>query len=144
MSALQQAKAAVEDGIALLKDCQKAIRLADRSELGWAVVNEYREDELAEDSDDEKRIAKVVATAERKAAKLRKKSHSGRKGYNQSQPADAPSRAPRQESGYQGPRIPRVVGLCFSCGEMGHLRRSCPKSLLSRLYPLSIIKCNST
>ena len=34
MSALQQAKAAVEEGTALLKDRQKAIRLADRSELG--------------------------------------------------------------------------------------------------------------
>ena len=53
MSALQQAKAAVE-GIALLKDHQKVIRLVDRSELGWAMVNEYRKEALAEDSDDEK------------------------------------------------------------------------------------------
>ena len=94
MSALQQAKAAVEEGTALLKDRQKAIRLVDRSELGWAVVNEYGEDELAEDSDDEKKIAKAVATVERKAAQLKKTCHSGRGGYNQSRPTDAPSRAP--------------------------------------------------
>ena len=43
MSALQQAKAAVQEGIALVKDRQKVIKLADRSELGWAVVNEYGE-----------------------------------------------------------------------------------------------------
>ena len=61
----------------MLKDHQKAIRLADKSEFGWAVVNEYREDELAEDLDDEKRIAKAVATTKRKAAQLKKKSHSG-------------------------------------------------------------------
>ena len=97
MSALQQAKAAVEEGITLLKDRQKAIRLADWSELGWAVVNEYRQDELAKDLDDEKRIAKAVATAERKAVQLR---HGA---YNESRPADAPYRAPRQESGYQTP-----------------------------------------
>ena len=36
-------------------------------------MNEYKEDKIAEDSDDEKRIAKVVATAERKAAQLKKK-----------------------------------------------------------------------
>ena len=103
MSALQQAKAAVEEGIILLKDHQKAIRLADRSELGWAVVIEHKEVELAKDLDDEIRIAKAVATAERKAGQLKKKSHSGHGAYNQSQPADAPSRAPRQESGYQSP-----------------------------------------
>ena len=34
---------------------QKKIRIADRSENGWATVKEYEEDELAENSDDEKR-----------------------------------------------------------------------------------------
>ena len=107
LSALQQAKAAVEEGMTLLKDRQKAIRLADRSELGWAVVNEYGEDELAEDSEDEKRIAKAVATAEKKVAQLKKKK-SGHGGYMQSRLADVPSRGPRQvESGQQGARISR-------------------------------------
>ena len=55
-------------------------------------MNEYREDKIVEDSDDEKRIAKAVATGERKAAQLKTKSHSGRGGYNQSRPADVPSR----------------------------------------------------
>ena len=39
---------------------QKHIRLADRSALGWATVSEYVEDELADDSGDEKRIKKVI------------------------------------------------------------------------------------
>ena len=34
----------------------KAIKLADKSEFGWATVNEYLLDEVASDSDDEKRI----------------------------------------------------------------------------------------
>ena len=61
-----QVREAVEEGTEVVKNRQKAIRITDRSELGWAVVNEYGEDELADDSDNEKRIARAVATAERK------------------------------------------------------------------------------
>ena len=93
LSALKQAREAVEEGTEVVKNRQKAIRITDRSELGWAVVNEYGEDELAGDSDDEKRIARAVATAERKAAQLKK---SGRGGYVQNRPAKAPVRALRQ------------------------------------------------
>ena len=79
---LQQAKEAVEEGMGLLRTRQKTIRLAEKSKLGWAVVNEHGEDELADDSDDEKRIAKVVASAERKASqsKKRKTGHGGMSG----------------------------------------------------------------
>ena len=35
---------------------QKLIKMADASELGWRVVNEYVSNPLASDSDDEKRI----------------------------------------------------------------------------------------
>ena len=49
VTSLDQARAAVQEGMELLKSRQKAIRLADRSDLGWAVVNEYGEDELADD-----------------------------------------------------------------------------------------------
>ena len=50
-------KAALEslkEGRALIAERQKLIKIADRSELGWAVVNEYTADELAANSDDEK------------------------------------------------------------------------------------------
>ena len=58
----------------MVKNRQKAIRITDRSELGWAMVNEYGKDELADGSDNEKRIARAVATAERKVAQLKRKS----------------------------------------------------------------------
>ena len=38
---------------------QKLIKLADRSEFRWGVVAEYTADELADNSDDEKRIEKT-------------------------------------------------------------------------------------
>ena len=41
LSALKQAREAVEEGTEVVKNRQKAIRIADRSELGWTVINEY-------------------------------------------------------------------------------------------------------
>jgi hypothetical protein len=43
---------------------QKLIRIADRSELGWSVVNEYVADPFADDSDDEKKLRKATKAAE--------------------------------------------------------------------------------
>ena len=54
--AVERAKEALKEGERLLVARQKAIRIADWSEFGWATVDEYEEDELAENSDDEKRL----------------------------------------------------------------------------------------
>ena len=64
--AVEKAKTAVEEGEKLINERQKLIRIADRSEHGWATVEEYEEDELAEDSDDENKLFKVEARAGRK------------------------------------------------------------------------------
>ena len=55
-------------GKELLSHRQKLIRIADRSEYGWVVVEEYEEDDLAANSDDEKRLEKAERAAERKVA----------------------------------------------------------------------------
>ena len=55
------------------------------------MVNEYEEDELADDSDDEKGIARAVATAERKASQLKRKLGQG--GYVTEMAREAPIRA---------------------------------------------------
>ena len=68
--AVEKAKKNLEQGLALLSECQKLIKLADRSEHGRGVVAEYTADELAEDSDDEKRIFKAEKAAERKASTI--------------------------------------------------------------------------
>ena len=68
-AATNQAKRHIEEGIKLIAERQKLIKLADRSEFGWGVVAEYTADELADDSDDEKKIEKAEKAAERKAAK---------------------------------------------------------------------------
>ena len=64
--AVEKAKNLLEEGKKLLCERQKLIRIADRSEHGWATVEEYMEDELADNSDDEKRIQKAEVRAGRK------------------------------------------------------------------------------
>ena len=71
-SAVKKAKDALARGRKLLAERQKLIKIADRSDLGWAVVSEYTADELADDSDDEKRLEKAEKMAERKASRRRR------------------------------------------------------------------------
>jgi len=55
--------------INLIQSRKKLIKLADKNEGGWLVVEEYEQEALAEDSDYEKRIGR----AESQALKKRKK-----------------------------------------------------------------------
>ena len=45
---------------------QKLIKLADKTNAGWLVVQEYEQEELADNSEDEKRITKAQEKAYRK------------------------------------------------------------------------------
>ena len=64
---------ALKEGETLLAKRQRLIKIADRSSNGWSVVAEYAADELAEDSEDEKRLEKAEKAAERKAGLKRMK-----------------------------------------------------------------------
>ena len=92
--ALDRAKQELQKGLELLAGCQKRIKMADRSEYGWAVVDEYEDNELASDEDDAKKIEKAEKSVVFKAAKRRK--------TVQSRNA-APSRYSRQ------PRVPEPL-----------------------------------
>ena len=52
--AVEKAKEALGEGEQLIKNRQKLIRIADRSEYGWGTVAEYEEDELCLYYDNEK------------------------------------------------------------------------------------------
>lgn len=71
MPALDRTKAALEKGIKHIAESQKMIKLVDQSDNGWEVMPEYTADELAENSDDEKRTEKAKKAAERKVTKKR-------------------------------------------------------------------------
>ena len=52
--AVEKACTCLQEGEKLINLRQKNILIADRSEHGWATVAEYEEDELGDNSDDEK------------------------------------------------------------------------------------------
>ena len=64
--AIEKAATAVEEGETLITERNKLIRIADRSEYVWATVAEYEDDELADDSDDEKKLFKAEVRVGRK------------------------------------------------------------------------------
>ena len=78
--ALEKIKDALAEGRQLIAHRQKLLKLADRSEFGWSLVEQYEEDALADDFEDENRIDKAERAAERKAqAKRRKEAADERK-----------------------------------------------------------------
>ena len=46
---------------------QKHILLADKSDFGWSLIREYKRNDLAEDSDNEKKIIRAEARARNQA-----------------------------------------------------------------------------
>ena len=60
---LEKANRELEQGLQLISARQKWIRVADRSEFGWATVDEYEQDALAENEDNAKRLEKAEKAA---------------------------------------------------------------------------------
>ena len=54
-NALDKVNDSLRRGEDLLKERQKHILLADKSEYGWSTVQEYKKSEIADDSNDEKK-----------------------------------------------------------------------------------------
>ena len=142
--AIEKAKEALEEGEQLISARQKLIRIADR--YGWNTVTEYEEDELADGSDDEKRLYKAELRVGKKVKSMRakkKKDQPIRKDWawrprwqpllsvssssvTQSSPSEIGSR----------PSVGRpqsTLGPCFECGKVGHLRKSCPEVLIHNM-----------
>ena len=88
--AVEKAKILLEEGMKLVRERQKLIRMAEGSEHGWAMVEEYLEDELADDSDDEKRIQKAEFRAGRKLKASAAKNTKKKSGLMQKRTAQGP------------------------------------------------------
>ena len=61
----------VAEGKEIIKKRQKLIKIADKNKDGWLVVQEYQSDDLASDSEDEKKIRKAKAALRRNNEKQR-------------------------------------------------------------------------
>ena len=107
------------------------------------MVAEYTADELADDSDDEKKIEKAEKAAERKAAKRKRalkvpaaKQRTVQAASQSPTVLPPPNQTPQRHIITPAKSRP-VVGPCFACGEMGHLLSYCPKAKVGnkKMYP---------
>ncbi|CAG2188484.1 unnamed protein product [Mytilus edulis] len=116
----------------------KCIKIADKSLPGWGTVKEYLSDELASDTDDERRIR----SAETRALKAKKNFEQDRNkrkianSYGSKMPEDSrtvpsatvTSATDRSFRAYERNNTgPKSTDICFGCQNMGHWRRNCPK-----------------
>ena len=120
----------LEKGEKLLTERQKHILLADKSDFGWSLIREYKRNDLAEDSDDEKKIIRAEARAPRLNKARRLKS----RPTNRRDPTALTTVAAAASSQCSGKPIPIVQtrtpqakpGSCFACNKPGHWRAQCP------------------
>ena len=135
----------LKEGEKKLANRNKLILIADSAEDGWEVVNEYERRDLADDSDDDKRIRQ----AETRAYQKRRRAHSQKKTgfvsktspYSASSsvpfnspavvhspgpllqiPAFSATAAQNNSSGIWPRTSPALRGSCFACGKFGHFR----------------------
>ena len=128
---VQNAKSRISEGIDIVQERQKLIKLADSSQLGWKVVNEYVANPIAEDSEDERKMLRAQSRAERKSkAEKTKKSI---------KPRQVPyARNADRDDSFK-------PGKCFNCGKRGHWADNCPdrKQKISNSLYLSNLDSSS-
>lgn len=121
-SKVDKAQEALKEGIDLVLHRIKLIRIADKSEFGWETVNQYEADELASNSEDDKRIYRSERRAEKKQRDKRKKKPSSR-SLPPAKPIVYPISAITSNRSYDRP----TLGPCYACGKFGHLQTKCPQ-----------------
>ena len=131
---LEKVRSDLAEGEKLLCERQKLILLADKSEFGWATVEEHKQHNLADDSVDKK----IIYSAERCArvalqARKKKKTTFSTSNYRSSSvgtpPSTSSSKFQHQPLMMNVPGFPfrrPYTGTCFACGKPGHWRSCCP------------------
>ena len=128
----------------LITKRNKLIRFTDKSLAGWQAVEEYESDELAEDSEDEKKLRSAERRALVKIREKKRKNASNRPNSTatHSKPSEGPSTGLSTGSSFSSNQpflrmqsfrgcLPQPADKCFSCRQRGHWANSsiCPTAL---------------
>ena len=129
---LDKVKESLDKGESLLAERPKHIPLADKSEFGWMIIQEYKKNDLADDSDNEKKIiraeGKARSQAKQNALKAKSRIAPVRRDSPKSLPI--PNNSTTDSSSAMRP-IPTLdgqlrsqikPGSCFACNKPGHWR----------------------
>lgn len=130
---LQCTKSHLDGGRKMITACQKHIKIADHSDLGCVVVEAYMDDELLWLSERKlyKANRKVLQAVKRKLADTTATAAKKRATV---------SGEPQTQGTWLPVIRPPMVGLCYKCGEMGHLVVSCPKPKQQYPFEQSLVK----
>ena len=121
-----------------LLERQKHILLADKSESGWFTVEEYKKHELAENSEDEKRIFSAERRARATLSTLKKNRSNSFDTSRRSSLVRPSAPVTSSASSQQQPQaiqslVPSSftvrrpnMGSCFACSKPGHWRSTRP------------------
>ena len=135
-----KAKEELNGGISLINNRQKIIKLADKSDFGWATVQEYVADDLADNDVDASKIKKAEKRAAAKVKSLQEK----KRKYNPKPSFSVPSSSIGASkfgdgAGSLSPSVNyfcpqwrsssnfnRSFDMCYRCGRRGHWANYCP------------------
>ena len=128
-AALKRVSDSLEEGIAAISERQKKIKLADRLDYGWEMVATYKKNELAENSDNEKKIKK----AEKSGGKSSDKTETLQEGRAEYLPWSGSKcgtcnqgdvgRSSESMEDKSSDGIERLIGPYFNCTGWGHPKK---------------------
>ena len=105
----------------------KLIKIADTSEGGWETVRSYTINDLASDSEDDKKITRAEYRAVRKI-KQRKVNYKKNAPATRSHPysLDRPAYTGYARQPFLVGQHDKKPGSCYNCGDFSHWKRDCP------------------